>query len=160
LSIRVSRWLVLLNGERNVRLQPTLAWAQGGSASLKFNVYLGTSSNAVASPTTNSLQYKGRFNNPSFNLAEAGKALMLSFRPSPPPQPFITGTSVLPGGSFTLNGMGIANEVWMMSLASNLNPPVVWAPLARNAADGNGLFQFTDDQATSFLQRFYRIATP
>ena len=54
------------NGERNVRLQPTLAWVQGSAGSFQFDVYLGTSSNLVAAATTNSALYQGRFSTASF----------------------------------------------------------------------------------------------
>jgi hypothetical protein len=35
-------------------------------------------------------------------------------------------------------------------------PPVVWTPVSTNTADINGLWQFTDTQATNYTQRFYR----
>jgi hypothetical protein len=36
-------------------------------------------------------------------------------------------------------------------------PPVVWLPLQTNTADANGVFNFTDAQATNFQQRFYQL---
>jgi hypothetical protein len=66
----------------------------------------------------------------------------------------------LPASGFVLSGTGIANQVWVISAASNLNLPVSWVPLATNAADGNGVFSFTDSQATNCPQRFYRVLAP
>jgi len=39
---------------------------------------------------------------------------------------------------------------------ANLTPPVVWLPVSTNTADINGLWQFTDAQATNYQQQFYR----
>jgi len=104
------------------------------------------------------------FRNPlaggTFSLAVVGNALVLNFRPYPPPPPFITSNAWSPVGGFVLSGTGIANQVWICSAASNLNPPVAWIPLETNSADGNGSFQFIDDQATNYTQRYYRLLTP
>jgi hypothetical protein len=67
---------------------------------------------------------------------------------------------MLPAGGFSLSGAGAVSQVDILLAASNLNPPAAWTPLGTNAADSNGLFEFVDDQATNFLQRFYRIGTP
>jgi hypothetical protein len=42
---------------------------------------------------------------------------------------------------------------------TNLQPPIGWLPLTTNTADTNGLFNFSDAQATNFSQRFYRLLT-
>jgi hypothetical protein len=44
--------------------------------------------------------------------------------------------------------------------ASSLASPINWAPLATNHTDVNGVFNFTDPQATNYLLRFYRVTVP
>jgi hypothetical protein len=59
-------------------------------------------------------------------------------------------------GSVTLNFMGMPGSNYWVEAATNLTPPVNWIPLSTNVAGTNGLWQFTDTQATNILQRFYR----
>ena len=129
--------------------QWTLATATGGVLNFNPNAFI-----LDVSAFGNSL------GGGTFNLAVSGNALVLNFRPYPPSAPLITGAAALPGTGFSLSGTGIANQVWIFSAASNLIAPVTWTPLATNAADGSGFFQFVDIQATNFPQRFYRVATP
>ena len=140
----------LLNGFNNQsNYQWTIATATGGL--LNFN------------PAAFTIDASG-FGNPlaggTFSLSQAGNALVLNFQPYPPPAPLITGNTSLPGGGFALSGTGIANQVWIFSAASNLIPPVAWTPLATNTANGAGFFQFVDDLATNYPQRFYRLLAP
>lgn len=48
------------DGENNVAFQPAMTWQPGGTNGLQYRVYLGTSSNAVQTATTNSAEYKGQ----------------------------------------------------------------------------------------------------
>jgi hypothetical protein len=63
-------------------------------------------------------------------------------------------------GGFALGAIGEAGRTCVLLAASNLAPPVVWAPIATNTADANGAFSFSDSQATNYQHRFYRIGTP
>jgi autotransporter-associated beta strand protein len=72
----------------------------------------------------------------------------------------VTDVAMSPGGGISISGTGAVSQVYIMQAVSNLNPPVAWVPLASNVSDGNGAFQFTDNQVSNFLQRFYRIAPP
>jgi hypothetical protein len=69
------------------------------------------------------------------------------------------GTVALGSGGFTLSGTGGAGQVYVLLGASNLVPPMVWVPVQTNTADTNGVFMFTDTQATNYLNRFYRIVS-
>jgi len=44
-----------------------------------------------------------------------------------------------------------------LETTTNLLFPGGWQPVATNAAVTNGVLQFTDPQAASFPQRFYRL---
>ena len=71
--------------------------------------------------------------------------------------PVITGFNSGPDhASFSLGGTGSPNQLYVLLSATNL-PPVNWLPLATNAADINGVFQFTGLQITNVDQCFYRI---
>ena len=71
--------------------------------------------------------------------------------------PTITGVAMLPNGSFALSGIGGAGETYTLLTASNLVPPVQWAPGATNTADASGYFDFNDPEATNYAQRYYRV---
>ena len=77
-----------------------------------------------------------------------------------PVPPVFSGAGILNGGGFALTGTGTAGQAYVLLGATNLTPPVVWLPLATNAADTNGSFNFNDPQATNWPQRYYRLTTP
>ena len=63
------------------------------------------------------------------------------------------------GVRFTV--FGLADGLSTVEISTpNLAPPAAWVALATNAADTDGVFSFTDSQAASFPQRFYRLHTP
>jgi autotransporter-associated beta strand protein len=62
-------------------------------------------------------------------------------------------------GSFRFNGSGAAGVTYTLNAATNLFAPVTWLFVTNAVADQAGQFQFTDLQATNFLQRFYRITS-
>jgi len=74
----------------------------------------------------------------------------------PPPTNSIASTVVNLNGTVTLSFVGVANYTYQVQSTPNLTPPVVWLPVSTNTADINGLWQFTDTQATNYLQQFYR----
>ena len=76
----------------------------------------------------------------------------------PPPTNSVTGAVVNGDGSVTLSFVGIANYSYQVDATTNLAPPVVWTTVNTNVADINGLWQFTDMQATNYPNRFYRSA--
>jgi hypothetical protein len=64
------------------------------------------------------------------------------------------------GGALRFGGSGLPLQAYVLEAATSLVPPVVWSPLVTNTADSEGVFGFSDPQATNFLQRFYRITIP
>jgi len=71
----------------------------------------------------------------------------------------IAGAGMAADEGFTLGGTGGAGQTYILLMASNL-PPLMWLPIATNTADSNGLFNFSDAQATNCPQRFYRLTAP
>jgi autotransporter-associated beta strand protein len=74
--------------------------------------------------------------------------------------PAIGGITAIGGGGFAVGGTGGAGQTYILLGATNLVPPIVWQPVATNAADVNGIFNLMDTQATNFPSRFYRVTTP
>jgi len=60
-------------------------------------------------------------------------------------------------GSFTLNLNGAPNQAYILESTTHLTPPANWLPVVTNTLDTNGVWQFTDTQATNFPQQFYRL---
>jgi subtilase family serine protease len=58
-------------------------------------------------------------------------------------------------GAVTMNLTGTAGSTYILQATTNLSEGT-WLPLATNALDTNGVWQFTDVDATNFPQRFYR----
>jgi hypothetical protein len=72
------------------------------------------------------------------------------------PPASLVGTPVVNGnGTVTLTFSGIDGYTYQVDAATNLAPPVVWITVSTNIAVG-GSWQFTDTQATNYLNRFYR----
>ena len=71
-------------------------------------------------------------------------------------QQAVSGGSVNSDGSVTLSFSGIPGNVYWVEATTDLTPPVVWMTIGTNTAGTNGLWQFTDPQATNHLQGFYR----
>ncbi|HEV2694633.1 MAG TPA: immunoglobulin domain-containing protein, partial [Verrucomicrobiae bacterium] len=60
-------------------------------------------------------------------------------------------------GSFTLNLLGTPGYTYVLEALTNLSSPGGWLPVATNVLGTNGVWQFTDSQATNYLQQFYRL---
>jgi LmbE family N-acetylglucosaminyl deacetylase len=63
-------------------------------------------------------------------------------------------------GAMLLQGLGFAGQSYVLLAAESLDAPVTWTPIATNVADSAGSFVCTDESATNFPQRFYRLTTP
>jgi len=74
----------------------------------------------------------------------------------PPPTNSIATTVVNGDGSVTLSFVGVPNYRYQVEATASLTPPAIWAAISTNTADGGGLWQVTDTQATNYPQRFYR----
>jgi len=71
--------------------------------------------------------------------------------------PGISGVAAHPDGSIALNLTGGPGDTYVLEAATNLSSPVAWLYLATNTLGTNGIWQFTDLQATNFAQQFYRL---
>jgi hypothetical protein len=63
-------------------------------------------------------------------------------------------------GSLTFNILGTPNASSRVLAATNLSPPVSWKPVYTNVAPANGVWQFTDTNASQSRVRYYRTSTP
>jgi fibronectin-binding autotransporter adhesin len=75
-----------------------------------------------------------------------------------PPGPQITGVGQS-GGSLQISGTALANLQYQVQATTNLTT-TNWLNLGAVTANGAGAFQFTDPQAATFSQRFYRLWLP
>ncbi len=71
--------------------------------------------------------------------------------------PFINSVVASGNGSVTLSLGGAVGYTYILETTTNLVLPDVWLSIATNMIDTNGVWQFTDAQATNYLQRFYRL---
>jgi hypothetical protein len=60
-------------------------------------------------------------------------------------------------GSFTLNLLGSPGYTYIVEATTNLLLAANWLPIATNTLGTNGVWQFSDTQATNFPQQFYRL---
>ena len=74
--------------------------------------------------------------------------------------PLIVSNKPAADGVFQLAGTGPRGAVYRLLASTNIGlPPANWLQLT-NATFSGGVFTFTDQQATNYARRFYRIATP
>jgi hypothetical protein len=71
----------------------------------------------------------------------------------------IVGISVNGDGSKTITFAGIPTQTYAIEAATDLLAPV-WVRIGTGTAGANGLFQFTDPEASMYPSRFYRTALP
>jgi fibronectin-binding autotransporter adhesin len=77
-----------------------------------------------------------------------------------PSQPKFTGAQKLPGGAFQINGIGISNLTYAVQANTNL-ATTNWVGIGTATPPANtNTLQFTDFNAISFPQRFYRFYLP
>ena len=75
------------------------------------------------------------------------------------PSPTLT-ASFSTGSTFNLNlAGGLPGGSYVLQTATNLAAPVQWLPVLTNAADTNGVSQFTDTNLNT-AQKLYRVTTP
>jgi mannan endo-1,4-beta-mannosidase len=74
--------------------------------------------------------------------------------------PLIVSNKPAAGGVFQLAGTGPRGAAYRILASTNIGlPPASWLQLT-NATFSGGVFTFTDQQATNFPRRFYRVVTP
>ena len=63
-------------------------------------------------------------------------------------------------GSVQVQGSGTAGQTYILWTAANRLSGTPWNPVATNTADDTGQVLFTDSDAISYAQRFYRMSMP
>ncbi len=106
--------------------------------------------------------FSNDFSGGSFLLTVSSNALVLDYVPPAPPQPpQFTGYASLGEGGFQLGASGAPNSPWTLLSAEDPTAPLpTWTPLATGYFSPEGLFLYTDAEATNHPQRFYRIVSP
>lgn len=77
--------------------------------------------------------------------------------PSPVSTPLISGVTLSGDGNVQLSLGGAAGDTYVLETTTNLLGAASWLPLATNTLGTNGVWQFSDSQATNFSHRFYRL---
>jgi hypothetical protein len=74
----------------------------------------------------------------------------------------ITGITENSDGTVTVAFVGTPGQSYHVQAATSLSPPISWQVLSGSgtAAPPGGVWQFTDSNATSFPNRFYRSVSP
>ncbi len=72
----------------------------------------------------------------------------------------LTGITASPNGVAQIQGLGLSNLTYTIQAATNLNPVIQWSGIGAALANTNGVFSFTDTNATLFPMRFYRAISP
>ena len=99
-----------------------------------------------------------RLYNRALSSNEVASLYALGSQTAPPP-PLTLAANLGAGPDFNLNLTGIPGQNYVLQTATNLTPPIQWLPVLTNAADTNGVWQFTDTNLNS-AQKFYRVTTP
>lgn len=76
-----------------------------------------------------------------------------------PPQSLLAQLGTGPNFNFNLNLTGLPGQSYVLQTATNLVPPIQWFSVLTNAADANGIWQFTDTNLNRD-GKFYRVTTP
>lgn len=90
-----------------------------------------------------------------WDFTEIGQGILKVAAANPPPA--ISGTVVRPDGNFEMTGTGPANALYELQTATDLLAPIQWLFLTNGSAGPDGVFRFTDLDATNHPQRFYRV---
>jgi uncharacterized repeat protein (TIGR01451 family) len=73
------------------------------------------------------------------------------------PTPQISGAVMNSDGSFSLSLGGAPGRVYVLEMTPDFYPSENWQPIATNTLGTNGVWLFTDPQATNFQQGFFRL---
>jgi len=74
--------------------------------------------------------------------------------------PQFTNVSFRAAGGFTFSGTGPVGQGYHLLAATNIALPSSNWPAFATGVFTNGIFNFTDAQASNYLQRYYRLTTP
>jgi hypothetical protein len=99
-----------------------------------------------------------RIYNRALSADEVAYLYQLETQTTPVP-PLNMAASLGAGPSLNLIVSGLPGRNYVLQSATNLQPPIPWLPMMTNAADTNGVWQFTDTNLNN-AQKFYRVTTP
>jgi len=116
----------------------------GGATSAPVGTYTITPSAATG----------GTFTAGNYNIGYNTGILTVNLPPNTIPVT-ITGATLLANG-VQMTFSGTPGYVYLIEGATNLTPPITWTTLSTNAADTNGLFNFTDTNASNYNDRYYQ----
>jgi hypothetical protein len=68
--------------------------------------------------------------------------------------------SLSPGQGMHIQFAGTPTYAYVLVATTNLVPPIVWRPIVTNPVGANGIWTFTDTNASSLPARFYRAELP
>ncbi len=85
------------------------------------------------------------------------QTVAISIAPPVNSTPNILAVTGNPDGSFKLSLTGAPGGTYVLESTTDLPPSTSWLPVATNTLGADGVWQFTDTQATNFPQRFYRL---
>jgi subtilase family serine protease len=105
----------------------------------------------TSAPGTNLLTYVA--NDGSGNTNSVERLVIVT----PDPTPAIIGVGPGANGSVDLTLQGALGFAYVLQSTTNLFAPDSWEPVATNVVDDTGLWHFSDPQAASIPQRFYRL---
>ncbi len=151
----VNQQSVEVNGTTVGFLNPAL-YALAGSTSYNACFHDITTGNNIGAGTP------GLFNAvPGYDLCTGlgtpnGTNLINALAPLPNTTPLITGVAA-GNDRLVLSLGGAPDYTYILEATTNLTLPNSWQPVATNTLGTNGVWQFTDPQATNFTQRFYRL---
>ncbi len=162
------------NGAVNVTLTPTLTWSAGANAT-SHRVFFGYNSNAVATATTASPEYRTNSTSASFNpgtLASSGRYFWrvdeMGGTNATPGAAWTFATAVNPADAPRASVATAGSDSFVMSFASQLGPayrveysdsltPPQWLPATGVLAGTGNVIQITNAIAPAPAQRFYRV---
>jgi hypothetical protein len=131
---------------------------------ISYTWTIATASGSISSFASNKFSldtsaFANDFTGGSFAVGVSGNSLVLNYFAAPLVYPRFTAVSSLGAGGMQLSSTGGAGQAYVLFASTNLALPT-WIPIATGIAGANGLFQFTDPQATNWPQRFYRVTSP
>ena len=114
------------------------------------------------SPNTTNANVTDRFNytvSDGFGGVSTGAVVLVVQGQTNASPPLGAGSLTMTNGVVTLKLFGIPNFTYFVQATTNIVTPV-WTSIGTNVAGTNGVFFYTDYDATNYPSRFYRYAAP
>jgi hypothetical protein len=131
------------------------ATSTNGAAIYTNDTFIFYSPPAINGNVTDSFSYTVA---DTYGITDTG-TVMVTIQSNNGPSVNITGISTNGNGTVTIDFAGIPGVDYLIQATPSLSSPIIWTTLSTNMAGTNGLFQYTDLNATNYSSRFYRTAT-